>query len=205
VKASGQIGMFKFISESAVAAGVRRVEAIVADRAEDYFKSQGEQLQRIGGLLKNPKDPAKSVQALLDEKAALEERLQGMLNQKAQQVKNELLHKVRAHNGMNVVAEKIELNSADAIKNISFELKNQVANLFCLLGAEIEGKPQLSLIISENLVSEKKLNASQIIRDLAKEIQGGGGGQAFYANAGGKKPEGLDAALEKGKALIATL
>ena len=202
VKATGQIGMFKIISESAVAAGVRRIEAITADRAEEFFKLQSDQLNGVRELLKNPKDPVKSVQALLDEKTALEERLQSMVNEKAQQVKNELLHKVRAHNGINVVAEKIELNSADAIKNISFELKNQVENLFCLLSAEIDGKPHLSLIISDNLVQEKKLNASTIIRELAKEIQGGGGGQAFYANAGGKKSEGLAAALEKGKALI---
>jgi len=205
VKATGEIGLFKLVSESAVAAGVRRVEAVVSEEALKYFQSREDELSAARMLLKNPKDLAKSVQGLLDEKAALEDKLAVLLNEKARTVKQDLLGRAKEMNGVQVIIEKVDLHSADAIKNISFELKNQVSSLFCLLGAEIEGKPQLSLILSDNLVNEKKLNASQIIRDLAKEIQGGGGGQAFYANAGGKNAGGLKAALEKGMALAGSL
>ena len=119
-------------------------------------------------------------------------------------MKNDLLKKVKEVNGINFLAEKIDISSADSIKGISFDLKNEVKNLFCLLAAEIDGKPHLSLIISDNLVKEKNLDASKIIRELAKEIQGGGGGQAFYATAGGKNPKGITSALEKGKGILET-
>lgn len=197
VKATGEIGLFKIISESAVAAGVRRIEAVTALGAEAFIDDQSKQLSSVAELLKNPKDVVKSVQSLMDEKNALEEKLKSLLNEKAQLVKQDLLKKVKQHNGVNVIVEHITLNSADAIKNISFELRQQLDNLYCMLAAEVEGKPQLSLIISDNLVKEKNLDASKIIRELAKEIQGGGGGQAFYANAGGKNLQGMDTALNK--------
>jgi len=202
VKATGQIGSFKIISESAVAAGVRRVEAISADQAEEYYKRQGEQLNALNELLKHPKDVIQRVQQLMDENDALQKKLEAFTAAKAQTVKNDLLKKISEVNGVKLIAEKIDLNNADAIKNISFELKNQLDNLFFLAGAEIDGKAHLSLIISDNLVTEKKLDATKIIRELAKEIQGGGGGQAFYATAGGKNPQGILAAIEKGKLLL---
>ena len=105
-------------------------------------------------------------------------------------------------NGVNYLAEKIDLPSADAVKNLSFELKQQIDNLFFVAGVEIDGKALISLIISENLIKEKNLNATNIIRELAKEIQGGGGGQPFYATAGGKNPEGLASALEKASSFL---
>ncbi|MCX6290275.1 MAG: alanine--tRNA ligase [Bacteroidetes bacterium] len=202
VKATGEIGMFKIISESAVAAGVRRVEAITADKAELHFKQQQAQLDAVKELLKNPKDVVQRVQQLLDENLDLQKKLEEFTAVKAQAIKNELLKKVTEANGIKIIAEVIELNNADAIKNISFELKNQVDNLVFITGAEIDGKAHLSLIISDNLVKEKNLDATKIIRDLAKEIQGGGGGQAFYATAGGKNPQGLNAAIEKAKKMF---
>jgi alanyl-tRNA synthetase len=108
-------------------------------------------------------------------------------------------------NGMNVICEKIELSSADAIKGLSFDLRNQIENLVLLLGAEVDGKPHLSLIVSDNLVKEKNINASNLIRNIAKEIQGGGGGQPFYATAGGKNSSGLDAAIKIGNKLVSEL
>jgi alanyl-tRNA synthetase len=120
----------------------------------------------------------------------------------AQAVKNDLLKKVKEINGIQFLAEKIEVGNADSIKGISFELKKEVNNLFALLAAEVSGKPHLSLIISDNLVKEKNYDASKIIRELAKEIQGGGGGQPFYATAGGKNSEGINKALERGKSLV---
>jgi len=130
VKATGQIGSFKIVSESAVAAGVRRIEAIVANRVEEYIKQQEQQLNSVKELLNNPKDAAEKIQQLLDENVALQQRLNEFTTAKAQLVKKDLLTKIIDVNGVKLIAEKIELGNADAIKNISFELKNQVENLF---------------------------------------------------------------------------
>ena len=202
VSATGQIGMLKIISEAAVAAGVRRIEAITSDNAKAYYEDQTQQLARISELLKHPKDIAQRIEALLVENNSLQEQINVFINEKAQGIKKELLTHKKSVKGMNVIISEVKLPNADAIKNISFELKNQVDNLFFLCGAEIDNKAHLSLIISENLIAEKNLNAINIIRELSKDIQGGGGGQAFYATAGGKKPEGIKVALEKGMALI---
>ncbi len=202
VPSTGHIGVFKIVSEGAVAAGVRRIEAIVADEAENYFRSREQELHAVKELLKNPKDVVKSVEQLLEENAELRKKLEQSTLEKAQHVKQGLLSRVKDRNGMKMIAEKIELPSADAIKNISFEIRNQLGNAFVCLGAEIEGKAHLSIIISEDLVKEKKLDASKLIRELSKEIQGGGGGQAFYATAGGKNPGGIEKALEKLDSLL---
>ncbi|HRH65336.1 MAG TPA: alanine--tRNA ligase [Bacteroidia bacterium] len=202
VASTGQIGLFKIVSESAVAAGVRRIEAITADKADAYYKHQEEKLKLLNELLKNPKDLAERVKQLLEENTSLQDKLNLFISAKAQGVKNELIARAKEVNGITMIVDKLDLPTADAIKNISFELKNQVDNLFFLAGAEIDGKAHLSLIISEGLIREKNLNAMNIIRELSKEIQGGGGGQAFYATAGGKNPDGIEKALEKGRGLI---
>ncbi len=231
VKSTEQIGKFKIISESSVAAGVRRVEAITGVLVDEYYKQQEEkgkaaehalkekielrkeELKKLLGQLEklNPDGQAKGeARQLLTGQKTLEladEELQGAIEKVtkeiAHSVKNDLLKKVKEINGIHFLAEKIDISNADSIKGISFELKKEVNNLFCLLGAEVGGKPHLSLIISDNLVKEKNYDASKIIRELAKEIQGGGGGQPFYATAGGKNAAGIDAALEKGKKLVA--
>ena len=203
VKATGEIGYFKIVSESSVAAGVRRVEAITADGAQEYLKRQLLELQKVKELLNNPKDVLKGLEQLLEENAQLKSQTEKMMLEKARVIKSSLLQKIKPVNGINMIVAKVDIPSADAIKNISFEMKNQMENLFLFLGAEIEGKPHLSLILSENLVKDKGLNATTIIRTLAKEIQGGGGGQPFYATAGGKNLAGLQGALEKAKGLIA--
>ncbi|MBP6533408.1 MAG: alanine--tRNA ligase, partial [Bacteroidia bacterium] len=202
VKATGQIGQIKVVSESAVAAGVRRIEAITADKADSYFEEQQLQLNSIKELLKNPKDLVQRIQGLLDENTALQEQINVFVNEKTQVIKKELIGKIKSVNGINFLSEKVELPTADALKNLSFELKNQIDNLFFLAGAEIDGKAMLSLIVSDNLVKDKNLNATNIIRELSKEIQGGGGGQPFYATAGGKNPAGLSKALEMAGSFI---
>ncbi len=203
VKATGEIGYFKIVSESSVAAGVRRVEAITADGAHEYLKRQLLELQKVKELLNNPKDVLKGLEQLIEENNQLKAQSEKMMHEKARVIKSSLLQKIKPVNGINMIVEKVDIPSADAIKNISFEMKNQMENLFLFLGAEIEGKPHLSLILSENLVKDKGLNAISIIRNLAKEIQGGGGGQPFYATAGGKNLAGLQGALEKARGVIA--
>lgn len=202
VKATGEIGLFKITSESSVAAGVRRIEAITGIGAENLMRGQNKELSEIKSLLKNPNDPLKGIQSLIDEQENLRKQIESLIQEKAQIIKNELKQKVTHVNGFNYIAEKIELASADAVKNISYDLKNQIENLILLLGTEIDGKPHVSLIISDNLVKEKNLNASNLIRTIAKEIQGGGGGQPFYATAGGKDLGGLEKAIKVGRELL---
>lgn len=202
VKATGQIGYFKIISESAVAAGIRRIEAVTAIKAEEFFNNQIATLNEVKALLKNNKDVIKSLSNLVEENNDLQKQLQSLLKEKAQNIKQQLLTKVQNKNGINVIIEKISFDSAEEIKNILFEIRNQVENCVCVLGAEVKGKPSISVIIDDNLVKDKNLNAGNIIRDLAKEINGGGGGQPFYAQAGGSKLEGLNSAMEKAKSLF---
>ncbi|MBK6444726.1 MAG: alanine--tRNA ligase [Bacteroidetes bacterium] len=202
VPSTGQIGLFKIVSEGAVAAGVRRIEAITADKADAYFKQQEDKLKELNELLKNPKDLSDRIRQILEENVALQENINQIISKKAQGIKNDLISRVKEVNGINVIVDKLDLPTADSIKNISFELKNQIDNLFFLAGAEIDGKAHLSLIISETLIKDKNLNAKTIISELSKEIQGGGGGQPFYATAGGKNPDGIEKALEKGRSLV---
>ena len=121
---------------------------------------------------------------------------------KQSQIKKEILSSIEKRGEINFVTKQIKLDSAEEIKNLLFELRNEIPNLFCVIGAEVKGKPSISVIITDNLVKEKSLNAGNIVRDLAKEINGGGGGQPFYAQAGGSKLDGLTSALEKAKNLI---
>ena len=202
VKATGQISYFKIISESAVAAGVRRIEAITGVAVENYINEQTHLVQQLKDLLKNPKDITKSVESLLEENAKLKKEIEKSVLEKSSGLKNELAQKVENINGINFIAQKVELPSTDAIKNLAYQLKDIVSDLYLVLGADIDGKPSLTVMVSESLVKEKGFNAGNIIRELAKEIQGGGGGQPFYATAGGKDVSGLDRALGKAKDFI---
>lgn len=202
VKATGQIGLFKVVSESAVAAGVRRIEAFTSSGAEKYIDSQIEQLNAIKNTLKHPKDVVVKVKSLIDENEQLQKQLNEMVHEKAQHLKAELLKKVQIKNGINVIAEKIELDHADAVKNISFEMRNQLQNAFILLAFTSKDKIMLSLILSDNLVQERKWNAADIIRKISKHIDGGGGGQAFYATAGGKNISGINQAFDDALSVI---
>jgi len=196
---TGQIGFFKIMSESSIAAGIRRIEAITGEKVVEYVFSQIQELAEVKSLLKNQKNAAEGVRALIEEVNTLNKKVEELIAEQAQVIKKNLIQQKENINGINFIAAKIELNSASAIKDISYQLKNEVDNLFLALGAEIDGKANLSVMISENLIKEKGWNASAIIREIAKEIQGGGGGQDFYATAGGKNPKGIDNALIKVK------
>ncbi|MEO8147763.1 MAG: alanine--tRNA ligase [Bacteroidia bacterium] len=209
VQATGEIGLFKIISENSVAAGVRRVEAITSKAAEKYFNDKLKILEEVNIKLKNPRDTVKAIEDILAQNVWLQSKLEDFYLEKIRAVKHHLKDKIIKVNDLNLICEVIDLEDANAIKTLSFEMKNSIENLFLLLGSAVkepmfdsEAKPFLSLIISDNLVKEKNLNATAIIRILAKEIQGGGGGQPFYATAGGKNLAGLKGAVEKGKGLI---
>nr|WP_294897456.1 alanine--tRNA ligase [uncultured Pedobacter sp.] len=199
VPATGQIGFFKIVSESAVAAGVRRIEAITGTKAEAFIHEQDELLKQLKELLKNPQDLAKSVEALVEENNKLKKEVEKAVLAKAYGLKDELKAKAEQINGLNFIAQKVELPNAEAIKNLAYQLKDVLENMYLVLAAEIDGKPLLTVMISENLVKEKGMNAGNIVRELAKEIQGGGGGQPFFATAGGKDVSGLGNALVKAR------
>jgi alanyl-tRNA synthetase len=202
VPATGQIGLFKIVSESAVAAGIRRVEAITSVAAEKFINDHLHTLSELKELLKSPKDVVKSVHQLLEEKSALEKQLQSLLNEKVKLIKSDLISKAEKHNGLNFISAKVELNSTDAIKNLAYEIREKVDNLFLVIGAEVNGKASLTLMLSDSLVKDKKLDAGKIIRELSKEISGGGGGQAFFATSGGTNVQGISKALEKAKEFL---
>ncbi len=202
VPATGQIGLFKIISESSVAAGVRRIEAITADEAEKFVKQNQQVLEQIKELLKNPKDLLTATKNLLEEKNALEKKLEVVNQEKANQIKDQLAVKAINVNGYTLIVEKITVPSADALKNIAYALRNQFSDLLLVLAADVEGKPQVTVMIGEKLMETKKYHAGNMVKELAKEIDGGGGGQPFFATAGGKNINGLDKVIAKANELI---
>jgi len=202
VHSTGQIGYFKILSEGAISAGVRRIEAITSEKAEGYIRQNLKELEEIKMLFNNSKNLKQSVENLLDENSKLVKQIEEFYKEKAKQIKSELTTQVEKIGDIHFIGSIVQLDSPAAIKDLSFQLKNEIENLVLVLGVEVDGKANISLMISDNLVKDKKLNAGQIIRDIAKEIDGGGGGQPFYATAGGKNKEGLPKAIERVKQII---
>lgn len=202
VQATGQIGYFKIISESAVAAGVRRIEAITADKAEAFVLQQNRELNELRTLLKGTKDLTAAVSALIEENNKLKKGAEKAVGEQAANLKHEIVHHLKTINGINLIATHVDLPNADAVKNLAFAVKDLVDDLFLVFTTLIDDKPGITVMLSENLVKDKGLNASNIVRELAKEIQGGGGGQPFYATAGGKNKEGLAGVLVKAETLV---
>ena len=207
VPATGHIGLFKFTGEGSVSTGIRRIEAKTSAGAEALINEQMAVVSELKELLKAPQDIVKAVQNLIDERNALQKQIDALQNEKVQQLKNELLMKVRAVNGSAggghmVLVERVDVPSADALKQLAYDLKAKVDNLALVLGADINGKPQLAVMLPDSLIQSRNLNAGQVVKELAKNIKGGGGGQPFFATAGGSDSSGLDAALAQGKALL---
>ena len=202
VPATGHIGLFKFTGEGSVSTGVRRVEAKTSAGAEALVNEQMAVVSELKELLKAPKDVVKAVQTLLDERSALQKQVEALQNEKVQQLKNQLLDKIETVNGHSRLVERVDVPSADALKQLAYDLKAKVDNLAVVLGADINGKPQLAVMLPDSLIQGKNLNAGQVVKELAKNIKGGGGGQPFFATAGGTDSSGLDAALAQGKELL---
>jgi alanyl-tRNA synthetase len=198
---TSQIGLFKIISEGSSASGVRRIEAITAKAAEAYLREQENLVNDLLELLKNPKDLKKAVETLIQERNDLKREVENLYQEKAGAVKGELLKQFVNVDGVNILVAQVALPNADSLKKLSYELKNEVENVFVILAANIDGKPQIAVIIEDSLVQSKNLNAGQIVRELAKEIQGGGGGQPFFATAGGKDLSGLEKVVGKAREL----
>lgn len=202
VKSTGNIGLFKIVSESSVAAGVRRIEAITAENAEQFVRTEIALLDEVRALLKNPKDLLASLKNLSEEKHALEKKIEAFNQEKANLIKDELARKAVKSDAYSLVLEKISVPNADALKNIAYALRNQFDDLLLILAADVDGKPQVTVMIGEKLAQTNKYHAGNLVKELAKEIDGGGGGQPFFATAGGKNLNGLDAVIEKARKLI---
>jgi len=202
VEATGSIGLFKIVSESSVAAGVRRIEAITANEAGQYVKENLKLLDQIKELLKNPKDLFTAAKNLLEERNVLEKKLDAINQEKANHLKDELAAKAVQVNGCSIIVEKVSVPNADATKNIAYALRNQFDNLLLILAADVDGKPQVTVMIGEKLAQENRYHAGNMVKELAKEIDGGGGGQPFFATAGGKNLSGLNAVVEKARKMI---
>lgn len=202
VKATGQIGFFKIVSESAVAAGVRRIEAITGTKAASVIREHFELAQNLKDILNNPKDFVSAIAKIMDENGALKKEVETAIREKSVAMKKDLEAQIENIDGINFLATKVDLPNNDAVKTLGFALKGLHPHTFIVLGAEIDGKPSLTVIISDALVKDRGFNASAIVRDLAKDIQGGGGGQPFFATAGGKDANGLDSAIARAKDFI---
>jgi len=193
---TADIWYFKIISEGAVAAGIRRIEAITGDAVKDFFASQENTLAEIKETLKNPQDVLKAVGSLQDENTKLKKQIEQLLKDKAKGLKGELATQIQEINGVKFLATQVDLD-ANGAKDLAYELGNNETNLFLVLATVTEDKPMLTCYISKELVANKGLNAGQVVRELGKYIQGGGGGQPFFATAGGKNVDGIKEALEK--------
>lgn len=196
VKNTGEIWHFKIVSEGAVAAGIRRIEAITGDAVKEYFAQKESDLEAIKETLKNPQDTLKAVVSLQDDNAKLKKQIEQLLKEKAKGLKGELASQLQDINGVKFLATQVGLN-AEGAKDLAYELGTLGSNLFLVIATSEDDKPMLTCYISKELVAERNLNAGAVVRELGKYIQGGGGGQPFFATAGGKNAAGIKEALEK--------
>jgi alanyl-tRNA synthetase len=201
VPATGQIGLFKIVSEGAIAAGVRRIEAITAVKAEEFINENLSVVAELKSIFKSQKDIVKAVQTLTEQNAQLQKQLAALNKEKSLSIKSDLIRQVQKIGTVNFIAQEVDLD-ADTIKDLAFGLKNEVEDLFLILGNVSDGKAGLTILISDSLVNTKGLNAGQMISEIAKEINGGGGGQPHLATAGGKNADGLENAFEKAKKML---
>ena len=201
VKNTADIWSFKIVSESAVASGIRRIEAITGEAVQAFFDTQESTLKSINESLKHPQDAIKAIGNLQAENALLKKEIESLSKLQTQIVKQELQTQLKTGNGIEFLAVEVDL-TPPAIKDLAFDLGQGKDNLFLVLVTQKGGKPVISCYISKALVAERSMNAGTIVKELGKHIQGGGGGQPFFATAGGKNPEGIPAMLEAAAGLI---
>ena len=197
VKSTGHIGFFKIISESSVAAGVRRVEALTGKAAEEAIYAVEDTLNDIKALFNNAKNLQATIEKSINENSELKKEVESFRQQKVEELKNKLVAAAKDENGVKVVTNVLPI-PANSAKDLVFKIREAIPeHLVCVIGSIANDKPMLSVMFSEDMVKEHNLNAGKIIREAAKLIKGGGGGQPHYAQAGGKDKDGLQAAIEK--------
>jgi len=202
VDATGKIGLLKVTTEAGIAAGVRRIEAVTADKAEQHVNDAIAELRSIQSLFKNPVNTVKNVEALQEENKELKKTLEKFQQAKAALTQEHLMNHFEVEKGIHILAQRLQIQDAKIVKTLAYNLEKAQGNALIVLGFISNDKPQLMVIVSENLTKNDYLHAGKIIKELAKDINGGGGGQAFFATAGGSDINGLDAALAKAKSFI---
>ena len=202
VSNTGTIGLVKIISEGAIAAGVRRIEAVTAEKAEEYINEKLDSLDDIGSMLKSTGSIKESVDRLLSENSSLKKSMEKYQNQSATIFVKELEGKAILINGVRFMSGNLETGSADLMKTIAYQIRNSSEETVLIIGSVITGKANLLVMVSDRLVKEKNINAVTIINEIAGEINGGGGGQPFMATAGGKNTEGIPAAIKKAEQFL---
>ena len=201
VDATGQIGLFAIVSEGAIAAGIRRVEAVTGRVAEDHVCSVMDELDAVSSLLKHPKDTVQALEQVLRQNEAMKKELESLQQQQLNHKAAELSGQAEDLDGIKFIATRVEMDAKSA-KDLAFKLKAMVPDLVLVLGHLSGRKPGITVIISENIVKEKGLHAGNMVRELAAHIKGGGGGQPFFATAGGKDPDGLEKAVEESRNML---
>ncbi|MDZ4839411.1 MAG: alanine--tRNA ligase [Bacteroidota bacterium] len=200
---TGQIGLFKIISESAIAAGVRRIEALTGRAAMNMVETQFITLKLVNELLKTQKPIYQAIEELKENNKQLTNEIEKLRHKEVLMMRDSIRNRVFLHqSGVEILIEKVELENANDAKNLVQDLKQVLPNVIMLLGTITEGKPNLWIAIPKHLSELYNLNAGEIIRTIAKHINGGGGGQAIFASAGGANLSGIDMAIEEGKAII---
>jgi len=202
-RATGSLGLLKIVAESAVASGVRRIEALIGAEAFNRFREQEMTLSSVKSSLKATGDVQKAVEGVLTEVSALKNELEKYHSSLAQGEKEKIRSLINSQRPVNLIVLETQLPSQELIKTLSFELKNEIPTLVLVLGAFIGGKPFLSIAVSERLIVQHGFNAATWIKQIAKFIDGGGGGQPFYATSGGKDPMELKKALDEARNLLA--
>ena len=203
VKSTGEIGFFKIVSEGAIAAGVRRIEAVTGMEAQNMVFSAIDTLDALRTSLRNPKDIHKSIADILNSNADLQKEVSSFRAESVKGFKNVIKEELESINGVNFIARTLDMNTDD-VKTLVHELRKEVEDLFIVIGTSSGSKATLTIGVSDSVVKSKDLNAGKIIREIAKKIQGGGGGQPFFATAGGKNANGLEEALLDARAIVRT-
>ncbi len=196
VPATGHIGLFKIKSESAIAAGVRRIEAITSEAAEAFVNEEISTLNAVRSQFKNQKDIVAQIAQLHEQNKNLQKELEKFQVEKAMQLKTELIEKCKEQNGIKYIAERINLPDAKLVKTLLFNLEKELGEVLIVAGFEAKGKANLMVMASKSLTENKDIHAGNIIKQIASHINGGGGGQASFASAGGTKLDGIDEALK---------
>ncbi len=192
---------FIITQETSVASGIRRIEAITSQSAKAYLTEKAKAFDELTALLNTKNQPLKALQNIIDENLQLKKEMESLKKEQAKSLKSDLKSELQEKNGIQFLAKQINLDAA-GMKDLAFQLGSEVSNLVLILGAEVNQKALLACYIDKNLVKDKQLNAAQLVKEIGKHIQGGGGGQAFYASAGGKNPAGIPKALAEAKSIL---
>jgi alanyl-tRNA synthetase len=202
VAATGQIGIFRIFRESSIAAGIRRIEAFTGEVAERYIDEHLEIVRQIAGNFENQKDLVKAVSSVLDEHSSLAKRVGKFQKNMLGIIAKNLQDKMEVIGDITLAASRVELDDPGLLRDLAFQVRSRYPKVCLVLGAEIDGKAHLAIMLADVAIKNYDLNASTLIREVSKEIQGGGGGQPFFATAGGKNPVGIQSALDKAKKMI---